>query len=197
MKFFVRSNVSAGCALLYTLLVDLPLWLGFLTALLLCWGLTLFGLPGNWLIVALAAAVAWLAPGESRLAISPTVVGLLLMLAVAGEIVEFAAGSAAANRVGGTRRGAMGAIAGAFAGAIAGAMVGLPLPVIGSAVAAILGGAAGAMAGGIAGELHGGQNLDQSLRVGHAAFWGRLLGTLTKAALGGMMVVVAAVAASV
>jgi hypothetical protein len=34
-----------------------------------------------------------------------------------------------------------------------------------------------------------------SWRVGHAAFWGRLFGTLSKAAIGAVMVVVAAIAA--
>ena len=155
-----------------------------------------FGLPGNWLIVVVAAVVAWLAPDESRFAIAPANLAVLVGLAIAGEVVEFAAGSAAATRAGGSRRGALGALAGAFVGAIAGAMVGLPVPVIGSAIAAVLGGAAGATAGAMLGELHLGRSLDASWRVGHAAFWGRLLGTLSKATLGIVMVVVAAVAAS-
>jgi uncharacterized protein YqgC (DUF456 family) len=181
----------------YTLLVDLPLWLGFVVTLIVCWGLTLIGLPGNWLIVAVTAMAVWLTPADSRLAISPAVWIVLLLLATAGEALELAAGSTAANRVGGTRRGAVGAIIGAFLGAIAGAAVGLPIPVIGSAIAAILGGAAGALAGALVGELHGGRDLAASLRVGHAAFWGRLVGTLSKAALGGVMVVIATIAAGV
>jgi uncharacterized protein len=182
--------------MLTTLLVDLPLWLAFCAALILCWAMTLFGMPGNWLIVALAAAVAWLAPEESRFAIAWGNLAVLLALAVAGEVVEFVAGSAAATHAGGSRRGALGALAGAFVGAIAGAVVGLPVPVIGSAIAAVLGGAAGATVGAMLGELHLGRSLDASWRVGHAAFWGRLLGTLSKATLGIVMVVIAALAAS-
>ncbi|HEY1599658.1 MAG TPA: DUF456 family protein [Pirellulales bacterium] len=182
--------------MLTTLLVDLPLWLTFCAALLFCWGLTLFGMPGNWLIVALSAAVAWLAPDDSRFAMGWANLAVLLALALAGEVVEFAAGSAAATRAGGSRRGALGALAGAFVGAIAGAVVGLPVPVIGSAMAAVLGGATGATVGAMLGELHLGRSLDASWRVGHAAFWGRLLGTLSKATLGIVMVVVAAIAAS-
>jgi hypothetical protein len=179
----------------HTLLIDLPLFLIYCVLLVVCWCMTLFGLPGNWLILVLACAVTWLAPAESRLETAPIILGALLALAVGGEAVEFAAGSAAANRAGGTRRGAVGALGGAMLGAMAGAMVGLPVPIIGSAVAAILGGAVGAMAGALALEFHGGRGLVASWRVGHAAFWGRLFGTLSKAAIGAVMVVVAAIAA--
>ncbi len=180
---------------MHTLFIDLPLFLVYTAVLIVCWCLTLFGLPGNWLILVLACAVTWLAPADSRLEAAPLVLGILLALAVLGEIVEFAAGSAAANRAGGSRRGAVGAILGAMLGAIVGAAVGLPVPIIGSAVAAVLGGAFGALAGAITFEFHGGRDLAASWRVGHAAFWGRLFGTLSKAALGAVMVVVAAIAA--
>ncbi len=180
---------------MHTLLIDLPLSLLYLVALAICWFMTLFGLPGNWLIVALAAVATWLAPEGLRVQTAPMVLGVLAALAAAGELAEFAAGSAAANRAGGTRRGAVGAIAGAMLGAVAGATIGLPLPIIGSAVAAVLGGAVGALAGALVLEFHGGRDLAASWRIGHAAFWGRLLGTLSKAAIGAVMVVVAAIAA--
>jgi uncharacterized protein YqgC (DUF456 family) len=178
------------------LLVDLPLWLAFVAALVLCWGLTLFGLPGNWLIVILAAAVTLVAPEDSRLALAPASVGVLLVLAIAGEVVEFAAGSVSTRRAGGTRRGAALAIVGALVGAVAGAAIGLPIPLIGSLVAAIVCGGVGAMIGAMIGESHAGKDLAASWRVGQAAFWGRLLGTLSKTAIGVVMVVVAAIAAS-
>ena len=125
---------------MHTLLIDLPLSLFYVLALAVCWCLTLFGLPGNWLIVVLAAAATWIAPDSLSVQTAPAVLAVLLALAVGGEIVEFAAGSAAANRAGGTRRGAVGTILGAMLGAIAGATIGLPVPIIGSAVAAVLGG---------------------------------------------------------
>jgi len=179
---------------MHTLFVDLPLGLLYFLTLFACWLMTLFGLPGNWLILALACVVTWLAPAGNRLETGPVILGLLLLLAIAGETVEFVAGSAAAKGAGATRRGTVGALGGAFAGAILGAMVGLPLPIIGSAVAAVLGGAVGALVGALALEFHGGRDLAASWRVGHAAFWGRLFGTLSKAALGAVMVVVAALA---
>ncbi|HVU85924.1 MAG TPA: DUF456 domain-containing protein [Pirellulales bacterium] len=180
---------------MHTLLIDLPLSLLYLVALVVCWCTTLFGLPGNWMIVALAAAATWLVPEGLRVQMAPAVLGVLVALALLGEIVEFATGSAAAHRAGGTRRGAVGAIVGALFGAVAGAMIGLPVPLIGSAVAAVLGGAFGALTGAMALEFHGGRDLAASWRIGHAAFWGRLLGTLSKAVIGAVMVVVAAIAA--
>ena len=115
---FVRRFVSDGywvrSRAMHMLLIDLPLWLAFIIALAVCWGMTIFGLPGNWLIVALTGLVLWAVPADSRLAIAPAVWGVLVALAVAGEIAELATGSAAAGVPGGTRRGALGAIGGAF-----------------------------------------------------------------------------------
>ena len=181
---------------MHFLLVDLPLWLAFVVALLACWALTLFALPGNWLIVLVAALVAWLAPEESRLRIAPAVLAMLVVLALVGEAFEFAAGSVATRRAGGTRRGAVAALLGAFIGACAGAVIGVPIPIVGSAVAAVLGGAFGALVGAMLGEAHAGRSGEQSWRVGLAAFWGRLCGTLGKAIVGGLMVVIAALAAA-
>ena len=128
---------------MHTLFIDLPLFLVYILVLVVCWCLTLFGLPGNWLILVLVAcAVTWIAPAE----LTPArrrrwCSAFCWRWPCWREIVEFAAGSAAANRAGGTRRGAVGAILGAMLGAIVGATIGLPVPIIGSAVAAVLGGA--------------------------------------------------------
>ena len=65
-------------------------------------------------------------------------------------------------------------------GAIAGAALGVPVPVIGSAIGAVAGGALGALAGAAFAEQTRGESASQSLRVGLAAFWGRLLGTGVK-----------------
>jgi hypothetical protein len=56
----------------------------------------------------------------------------------------------------------------------------VPIPVIGSVVAAVLFAGLGAMAGAILGEVSAGQRLDTSWQIGKAAFWGRLAGTLGK-----------------
>ncbi len=176
-------------------LVDLSLWICLVVALAACWWLTLFGLPGNWLIVALAVGDFYLVDPERRVAMGTFTLCVLAGLALLGELLELAAGSVGAKRAGGSRRGALLAIVGAIVGAVTGAVIGLPIPIIGSAAAAVLFASPGAAAGAVLGETSGGKTLDESWRIGHAAFWGRLFGTLGKVFLGAVMVCVAAVAA--
>jgi uncharacterized protein YqgC (DUF456 family) len=73
-------------------------------------------------------------------------------------------------------------------GAITGVFVGVPVPVIGSLLAALLFGGLGALVGAVVGETLRGQSAGASLRIGHAAFWGRLVGTLAKVLIGAVMV---------
>jgi uncharacterized protein len=160
-------------------------------ALGLGWLLTLLGMPGNWLMVAAAALYAWLAPGESRLAVGWQTVGALLIMALAGEVVEMVAGALGVARVGGSRRSAVLALFGSLIGGVMGIFVGLPVPIIGSLLAAVLFAGIGALAGAVAGETWKGRSLDASLQVGMAAFWGRLVGTLAKTLVASAMVAVA------
>jgi hypothetical protein len=154
------------------------------------WLLTLFGLPGTWLIVAAAACYALSTSASARLAIGwPTVV-LLLILALAGEVVESLVGALAAGRVGGSRRGMLLAIAGSLIGGVLGAGAGLPIPLFGPVVGAILGAGGGAFVGSVLGELWKGRALDHGWRVGEAAFWGRIIGSLAKLAVATAMVIV-------
>jgi hypothetical protein len=73
--------------------------------------------------------------------------------------------------------------------------VGLPIPVIGSLVAAILFAGAGALVGAMLGETWKGRTLAESWKVGQSAFWGRLLGALAKTGIATAMLVIAMVAA--
>ncbi|MCG8451464.1 MAG: DUF456 domain-containing protein [Pirellulales bacterium] len=162
-------------------------YLWFYTALVLLlaalaagWALTLVGLPGNWLMVGAAALYAWLAPTDGVAQISWQTVVAATVLAAAGELAELAASVWGARRAGGSRRAAVFSLFGSLGGALLGAMVGIPIPVVGSAVAAVLGGAVGALAGAAFAEHSRGEMPSQSLRVGQAAFWGRLLGTGAK-----------------
>ena len=159
---------------------------------LLCWAVTWLGLPGNWLMVAAAAAAAAFAP--TRVAIGWKVVAGLAVLAALGEVLELALGAAQAARAGGSRRTAGLALLGSLAGGVLGVIVGLPIPLLGSFVAAVLMAAVGAMAGAIFGELSAGRGLEHGLRVGRAAFFGRLLGTLGKVLVGAVMIGVIVVA---
>jgi len=163
-------------------------------ALLTCWMLTLLSLPGNWLMVAVAAVYAYVVPPDSPTALGWPTVAVLACLAAVGELIEFLAGALGVAAAGGTRRGAVLALAGSFAGAILGIVLGLPIPLIGPLLAALLFAGLGALAGGLLGELSAGKNLDASWRIGKAAFWGRLVGTLGKATVGAVMAAVSAAA---
>lgn len=159
----------------------------FILAVFLFWFMNLLGLPGNWMIVAAAALYAWLIPQDARTAIGWPAVGIVTGLALLGEVVEFAASVAGVKKLGGSWVGAIFALIGSVVGAITGIIVGIPVPVIGSLLAALLFSGLGAMAGAVLGETMRGQSLDASLQIGHAAFWGRLLGTLAKVIIGAVM----------
>lgn len=169
----------------------------YILTLLAGWVLNLVGLPGNWLMVAAAVVCAWLAPPDSRLHIEWLTVALLAAVGVLGEAAEFAAGAAGAARKGGSKRGVVLAAGLAVVGGLVGAAVGTPIPVIGNAVAAVLGAAIGSAAGAVLGERWKGRDLNHSLEVGQAAFWGRLLGTLAKTVAGTVILATALAAAVV
>jgi len=146
-----------------------------------CWALNVIGLPGNWLVVALAALYSYFMPDERRLDISVLAVLGLLALATLGEAVEFLAGALGASKAGASKRGTALALVGSLIGGIAGIFV--PIPVVGPIVCASL----GALVGAVLGEQWKGRDLDTSLNIGHAAFWGRLIGTLGKILVGCVM----------
>jgi uncharacterized protein YqgC (DUF456 family) len=169
----------------------------FVLAVLVFWLTNLFGLPGNWLIVAIAALYAWLAPPDSRAALDWPAVGVVAGLAAIGEILEFAASAAGVKKVGGSRRGAFYALVGSLAGAIVGMFVGIPIPIVGSIIAAVVFAGLGALVGAMIGEMQAGKSMDASLTVGKAAFWGRLYGTVAKVVVGALMAFVIIVAVMV
>ncbi len=164
----------------------------FVVCLLVGWCLTLFSMPGNWVMVAAAALYAWLSPDESQtvVALSWWIVLTLVGLAGLGELVEFGAGALGAKTTGGSKRGAVLAIVGSLVGSIVGGFVGLPfLPtVVGLLVAVVLFAAIGSLAGAMIGEAWKGKGLNETLKVGHAAFWGRILGTMAKVVIASVMV---------
>jgi uncharacterized protein YqgC (DUF456 family) len=165
-----------------------------LVALVACWLLNFIGLPGNWLNLLLAALYGWLMPVEHRADFGWVALAIMLLLAVIGEVIEFAAGAAGASTVGGSKRGAGLALAGALVGGVVGIFLGLPIPFIGPIISPILFSAIGALIGSMLGEQWKGRDLKQSFWIGHAAFWGRLAGTIAKIGVGAAMIVVAIVA---
>jgi uncharacterized protein YqgC (DUF456 family) len=158
--------------------------------LLACWPLTLLGLPGNWLMAASTAVYAWLVPVQTKAALGWRTVVALLVLAALGEAVELLAGALGVAKAGGSRRGALLALAGSLLGGIVGIFVGVPIPLIGSLVAAVLFAGLGAAAGAVLGETWAGRDADASWRIAKLAFWGRLAGTLGKITFGAAMIAV-------
>jgi uncharacterized protein YqgC (DUF456 family) len=153
------------------------------------WLLTLFSLPGNWLMVASAALYAYAIPPESAWGMSWAFVGVLAALALAGEAIELVASALGAKKHGGSKRGALLAIVGSMIGAMFGATLGLPIPVVGSIAGVVLGASLGAMIGAMLGEIWKGRDAQQTWKIGGGAFWGRLWGTVAKTAVGTLMAV--------
>jgi uncharacterized protein YqgC (DUF456 family) len=164
-----------------------------LVVLMICCLLNLFGLPGNWINLVALSVYVYFTPEGQRPSISWWVVAVVLVLAILGEIVEFAAGAVGAAKVGGSRRSAALAILGSFIGGIAGALIGVPIPIIGSVIAILLFASAGALVGAMLGEWWKGRDWEACRQVGHAAFWGRLFGTFGKFSVGALIVLVALV----
>lgn len=168
-----------------------------LTAGVCAWLTNLLTLPGNWIVLGLAALFAWLGPRDGSWGISWLVVAILAALAVLGEIVEFAASAWGAAKQGASRRAAVLSILGAMVGSIMGATAGLPIPILGPVVGAVLGGAVGAFGGAYLGESWKGRTHGESVLVGRGAFSGRLWGMIGKIAVGAVMIVVLALDAFV
>ncbi|QDV71616.1 hypothetical protein Poly24_53550 [Rosistilla carotiformis] len=164
--------------------------IGLVLLSVLAWGSNFVTLPGNWIAAALVIAYYLLAPEQQRISLGRTEVIAAVGFAVLGELLEFAAAALGAKKAGGSRRATMMAVVGSMIGAMAGALLGLPIPIFGTIVAALLFGALGATAGAVLGEWMSGKQWKETIPVGHAAFWGRLLGTVGKICAGIMILLV-------
>lgn len=177
----------------------LPVWAYYTSALILfllnasavC--ASFVSLPGNWMIVLFSGLFAWLVQTDAGHGMSWWIVGLLAALAAGGELVEMLASSAGAAKLGASRRALVLSLVGSIAGSIVGVFVGLPVPIVGSAIAVVVFGAGGAFAGAVVGEKWKGSLTQDSVAIGNAAFWGRILGTVGKVAIGISMLVIATV----
>ena len=124
----------------------MSVWLYYSAVLLLLvsnvvgFAMNLAALPGNWWIVAGTALFCWFSRNNEHY-VSWYVFGILVGLAIIGELLEFAAGTAGAAKSGASRRAMALSVVGGIVGSIVGAVIGVPIPVIGSAIAAMLGGA--------------------------------------------------------
>jgi len=160
------------------------------------------GLPGTWMMLALAIVVElldprWL-PGPDATTFGWALLAGCIALALVGEGLELASGMLGTKAGGGTRRGMWGSIAGGLVGATAGTFI---VPVIGTLGGALL----GTFLGALWGEMSAARALDDSqatgdrakdaLRPAVAATVSRALGTVAKMGIGATVWVVLAVAA--
>jgi uncharacterized protein YqgC (DUF456 family) len=99
---------------------------------------------------------------------------ILVVLAAAGEALEFLASAVGAAKAGASAWGIVFAIVGAFIGAVAGMFI---IPVIGAIVFGALGAAAGAVLGEMAIAK---RNWEDSKKIAKGAAIGRLLSMLAK-----------------
>jgi uncharacterized protein YqgC (DUF456 family) len=165
----------------------LYLWITLLIVLNGFWlVLTLFSLPGNWLIVITTSVFSWWQWGQNVFSIYTLIA--IAVLAFFGEVVEFFAGAGGAKKAGSGWLGAIAAIFGAIFGAIAGTFI---LPLLGTILGACLG--AGLAATVV--ELAMGKTPDASIRSGFGASLGHLIGSTAKFAIGVAIWIIVAIAA--
>ena len=161
---------------------------------ILCVFSIIFGLPGTWVFLALALLVEFLDQywtGGGTQTFSWWLLGVCLLLAVIGEILELFAGVLGAKKGGSSKRGIWGSFIGGLVGAVLG--MAIPIPIIGSLIGALLGTFAGAVIGeltvpaaAMGDEGGGGEKSVDMTRVRDTlepATWaaiGRILGTLSK-----------------
>ena len=143
--------------------------------------MNIVGLPGLWLMIAGYAGFAWLTGWEHYIGWPSTIT--MLVLALAAEGVEFAAGAAGSKAAGARKRGMIGAVIGGVLGAIFLSII----PVI--VVAQVVGACLGAFIGAAVAEFWD-RDAAHSIRVGIGAAKGRFWGIVTKLAFGIVMLIV-------
>ena len=168
-------------------------------ASVLLWLANLLSLPGNWGIIVLAIALAWLFPVDASThgpGVGWDTVAVLAGLALLGELMEFAAGATGAARQGASRRAILLSLVGSCALSLLGALlVAMLIPVVGALIRALVGGGAGAWGGAYLGEMWKGRSQPERLAAGKGALVGRVLGTFSKLLVGVIMVAVFTAAA--
>lgn len=143
-----------------------------------CVLITLVGLPGTWLMVGGAFVLMLCNPLWNETPIWGWVtIGIVLGLAVCGEILETLAAGLGAKAGGGTKRGMVGAILGSMVGALACTFF-IPIPLVGTLIGAIV----GAFVGALLGELSHKEIASKSelAKSATGAAIGRVLGILGK-----------------
>jgi uncharacterized protein len=140
----------------------------------------IFGLPGNFIILGGSLLYGWYGGFHE---ITVRIIFILIVLALAGELIEFLLGIVGAKKYRSSNR----AIVGSIVFGIIGGIIGAPFFF---GIGAVIGAFAGAFAGAIAVELTQGKKMDEALKSGWGAFIGRVAGTISKGAIGIAMIAV-------
>jgi len=144
----------------------------------------IFGLPGNFIILGASVLYGWYG-GFHEVTVKTIII--LIVLALAGELIEFLLGILGSKKYESSNR----AIVGSIIFGIIGAILGAPFFF---GIGAVVGAFAGAFAGAIIVELSQGKKMDEALKSGWGAFIGRVAGTISKGAIGIAMIAVTVVA---
>lgn len=159
------------------------------------WVSNLFGMPGNWLMLAFSIGWYFLLDTESA---TPHDIGwqFLIVFAIVsglGELLEFLASVLGTKKMGGGKKAAVCSVIGSIIGSIVGAVFGIPIPIpiVGMVIGSVLFACIGALVGATIGEKWQGSKMEHSLKVGGAAFAGRFVGTMGKISMGSVILVTA------
>jgi uncharacterized protein YqgC (DUF456 family) len=137
-----------------------------------------FGLPGTWVILLGILGYGWLTQFQT---LGVWLLGLMILLAILGEVFETWIGFRYAQRYGGSSRAGWGALVGGLVGAI----LGVPIPIIGS----VIGGFVGAFVGAALFEYTRQRQSGVAAKAGWGAVLGRAAAVAVKTAIGLVMVV--------
>lgn len=163
----------------------------FLLAILLCWLANVLGFPGNWCTALLIGIWMWVGPVDPPFQIGWPILVVILVLALAAELVELGASMLGAKKFGGSKRGAWLSLLGSIIGGFAGAVIGFPIPILGWIVGSLVFACIGALVGAFLGEKWAGKTTQESLEVGGIALAGRFFGTAAKIVVGSVVAIVA------
>ncbi|MGH7891467.1 MAG: DUF456 domain-containing protein [Thermodesulfobacteriota bacterium] len=144
----------------------------------------IFGLPGTFIILGASVLYGWYG-GFSDITVR--VIILLVVLALAGELIEFLLGILGSKKYESSNK----AIVGSIIFGIIGAVMGAPFFF---GIGAVIGAFAGAFAGAILMELTQGKKMDEAIKSGWGAFLGRVAGTISKGAVGIAMIAITVLA---
>ena len=102
--------------------------------------LVVLALPGIWMMVLISGLCMWWQPEI----ITWRAVLTLVILGIISEATDFVASAVGVKKLGGSKRGAMGAMIGTMLGALFGTVF-IPIPIVGTILGGILGAGAGAL----------------------------------------------------